>query len=163
LIFKNEQDFLQVKPDFSALPFSQLKCKNCCEEFYFDASSNDFLDTLQRFAEKEVHGAIKATNVYRCREKNKKVGGAPDSAHLKSTAADIYALGMSVQGVFIRACNSGLFSGVGLYNSMVHVDCKPRKAKTIWVNHQGKNVFFADADSALEFWHAVKEKKEGVL
>ena len=160
MIFKNEQDFLQVKPDFSALPFSQLKCKNCCEEFYFDASSNDFLDTLQRFAEKEVHGAIKATNVYRCKEKNKKVGGAPESAHLKSLAADIYAIGISVQGLFIKAWNSGLFSGVGFYGSMVHVDCKPRKKKACWVPYQGKNVYFADADSALEFWHASKKQGE---
>ena len=66
----------------------------------------------------------------RCEKHNKAVGGAPKSQHVLKNAADIKVRGVKpevVQAYLIKKYPDSL--GIGLYNSFVHVDVRPWKAR----------------------------------
>tara|TARA_R100001230_G_C5628379_1_gene136535 strand:- start:34 stop:351 length:318 start_codon:yes stop_codon:yes gene_type:complete len=81
-----------------------------------------------------VNVPIKITSSYRCEEHNKNVGGSTHSQHKLGTAADLQAKGMKPQQ--LHAAIEDLVSskripegGLGLYNTFVHYDIRPKKAR----------------------------------
>ncbi len=77
---------------------------------------------------------LKINSAYRCPGHNEAVGGAPNSQHLKGTAADLKPLGCSPDELHevIESLVDGKqipSGGLGLYNSFVHYDIRPGKAR----------------------------------
>ena len=68
------------------------------------------------------------TSGYRNREHNARVGGSPNSYHLRGMAADIRVPGVSSQDLAAAAREAG-FRGIGIYNSFVHVDVRANRAE----------------------------------
>lgn len=69
------------------------------------------------------------TSAYRSPEYNKRVGGAKSSQHMLGNATDITMRGKSSsqRADFIqKAINAGL-TGIGLYNTFIHVDIGPKR------------------------------------
>jgi uncharacterized protein YcbK (DUF882 family) len=66
------------------------------------------------------------TSGYRCKRHNAKVGGVKNSRHRFGMAADIKVRGMSTEALFKQAKMSGLFNGIGIYNTFVHVDIRDK-------------------------------------
>ena len=77
---------------------------------------------------------IKITSGYRCPTHNERVGGAPKSKHKLGIAADLKPRGLSPDElheaiedlVRSRRIPEG---GLGLYNTFVHYDIRPKKAR----------------------------------
>ena len=68
-------------------------------------------------------------SAYRCPERNKQVGGADNSQHLYGKAADIslHTIPLQIEEIKRIARQIG-FTGVGLYNSFIHLDVRHRQA-----------------------------------
>lgn len=73
------------------------------------------------------------TSAYRCPERNKQVGGADNSQHLYGKAVDIslHTIPLQIEEIKRIARQIG-FTGVGLYNSFIHLDVRHRQAN--WDN-----------------------------
>lgn len=71
---------------------------------------------------------------YRSPEWNAKIGGEPDSYHLKGMAADIVSKTKSpaeVQAVCKRLQAQGTIGGLGIYAGFTHVDGGPKRTWTL--------------------------------
>lgn len=83
----------------------------------------ELLDVLNGVRER--FGPVIINSGYRCPQFNVEVGGAKDSYHMKSMAADIRVPGASTQEVYDYL--DGLYPnryGVGAYNSFSHIDVR---------------------------------------
>ena len=74
------------------------------------------------------------TSAYRCPPHNEKVGGAKNSQHKLGSAADLQAKGLKSQDLhaaIVDLVKSKRIpeGGLGLYNSFVHYDIRPQKAR----------------------------------
>ncbi len=98
----------------------ELDCP-CCGEQHLDEK---FMDSLQ--ALRDAWGkSIVINSGHRCPKHNKAVGGASKSQHLK-IAADCRISG-DEQDTFIKLAKANGFTGIGRYNTFVHIDQgKPR-------------------------------------
>lgn len=78
---------------------------------------------------------IKITSGFRTPEHNKRVGGAPDSMHLKFLAADIQVKGLPPHVVYNKL-DPWWPGGLGKYKNFTHVDCRYliRENKARWTS-----------------------------
>ena len=81
----------------------------------------------------------------RCREHNRRAGGAPGSKHLYGQAADIYVRGMTPRQLYAEAIQIREFSGFGVNDqgNTLHVDVRPEPAR--WAYRDGRVVPWFDA------------------
>ena len=77
---------------------------------------------------------LKINSAYRCKEHNANVGGARNSQHLNGIAADLKPMGCSPAELHEKieelvARKHIPPGGLGLYNTFVHYDIRPGKAR----------------------------------
>lgn len=84
------------------------------------------LDRLQRV--RASYGLPMAINsAYRSIEHNNNVGGSKNSRHLNGSAFDISAVGHDYEDL-LEALMAGGFTGIGLYDTFIHVDDRSNPA-----------------------------------
>ena len=66
------------------------------------------------------------TSACRCRSRNKVIGGAPSSWHIKGRAADVKVAGIEPQLVAEAAAQYGA-SGIKTYSTWTHIDTRNGK------------------------------------
>ena len=104
----------------------EMQCKCGCGACNMDM---DFMLMLQRM--RTARGkAMKIISPYRCPEWNAKVGGAPDSYHMKGRAADIYAPNGKEMFILLELAVENGFSGIGIGKNFIHVD--NREIESCW-------------------------------
>lgn len=69
------------------------------------------------------------TSGYRSPEYNRRVGGAPNSFHVRGMAADIQVRGVSPREVHAFCDRTFKTGGVGRYATFTHVDSRPVRAR----------------------------------
>ena len=104
-------------PNFTA---EEVSCKHC-GELYLDPASMDALQSLRD----DWGKPIRINSAHRCADHNRAVGGTANSQHLK-IAFDC-ACPRSEQSVFIMAAKNAGFTGIGRYQTFVHLDLGPRR------------------------------------
>lgn len=62
-------------------------------------------------------------------------GAAKFSAHLLGMAFDVTVPGMSIQTLAAKAKDSGLWTGIGIYSTWVHLDCAWRATNSFIIWH----------------------------
>lgn len=78
-----------------------------------------------RLAEVYYEGPIFITSGYRDKEKNREVGGVPNSQHLWGNAVDIrMPQNASLLNKLIWALSVAGFTGIGIYDDHVHADTR---------------------------------------
>lgn len=120
---------LQVTANF-AIGEDQLEC-SCCGEILFNDLFWRHMSLLQ--ALRGRLGPIEVTSGHRCEKHNADVGGAPKSMH-KEFATDLKPRLASLERTYAAAKDVG-FTGLGRYNSFLHVDCRDLPAE--WDNRSG--------------------------
>jgi len=95
-------------------------CEIYCDELFWK-----HMDMLEE-ARCQFGGRLKVNSGHRSAEHNKKVGGAERSMHLRF-ATDLHPLGRAgdllvALSELYFVCKSLGFSGIGRYNSFLHVD-----------------------------------------
>lgn len=100
---------------------------NCgCSQDTIDYDLLLLLDSIRAYFDLPV--TINSGN--RCVEYNKKIGGSPNSQHLKSKAADIVVKGINPQLVY-KYLNETFpdHYGIGNYKTFTHFDVRSTKAR----------------------------------
>lgn len=128
MIYKHYSDYSGPWP-YENFTKHEVSCKHC-GEFYYDAPA---MDKLQRL--RDLWGRPLVINSgHRCKSHNANVGGAPGSQHLKlafdvrmpkATASRVS--GSHSQQEFVRLARQVGFTGIGVYNSFVHLDTGPAR------------------------------------
>ena len=98
----------------------EVSCKHC-GEFYHDTNAMDKLQLLR-----DLWGRpIVINSGHRCHSHNFNVGGSPTSQHLK-IAFDC-AMPRAQQHEFKRLAEQAGFTGIGTYNTFIHLDTGPKR------------------------------------
>jgi uncharacterized protein YcbK (DUF882 family) len=113
---------VQITQNFNSDEFA---CK-CCGVIQINMELVQKLERLRS----ELGQAIHVNSGFRCKKRNKAVGGAPLSQHCQGLAADIRCDGIS-PGIVASAAEKMNFPGVGRYPSFTHVDIRGG-AKARW-------------------------------
>ena len=80
-----------------------------------------FVDELERMRV-QLGRPMNITSGCRCPEHNAAVGGVPNSAHIRGTAADIAVQGGSNRFEFVQLAFA-FFNRIGVAKTFCHVDC----------------------------------------
>jgi uncharacterized protein YcbK (DUF882 family) len=93
----------------------------------------DFLSKLDDA--RELAGIpFKINSAYRTPEHNAKVGGKPNSSHLKGLAVDISATDSRSRFIVLEALMRVGFNRIGVAKSFIHVDDdKEKSERVVWV------------------------------
>lgn len=106
---------------------SEFKCK--CGKCDHVAVDYELLNVLNEFRE-WIKKPVIITSGNRCPEYNKAIGGAKNSKHMYSIAADIQVKGVNPTEIYeyfnMRYPDK---YGLGLYSSWVHIDVREEKAR----------------------------------
>ena len=113
-----------IRTNFRVIEFA---CKDGSDQLYVDSELVEKLQIIRNYFNRPVV----INSGYRNEDWNRKVGGSPNSQHMKGKAADIYVSGKSPKEVAEFAKKIG-FRGVGLYDTFVHVDTRDKPS--YWVN-----------------------------
>jgi len=118
----NKLNDIQISRDFSLREF---QCP-CCKTVKINP---ELVRRLQKLRD-EIGKPVIVDSGYRCPERNRKVGGAKKSQHLRGNAADIYVKGMSMNELADIAEKYFQDGGLGRYkDGHVHVDVRGKKAR----------------------------------
>lgn len=72
-------------------------------------------------------------SAYRTKEHNAKIGGSPNSSHLKGLAVDISATDSRTRYTILDALLSVGFNRIGIADTFIHVDLdKDKSQNVIW-------------------------------
>ena len=112
---------LQVSENFRLREF---ECKDGSHQVVLHSELLRRLQDLRSALGRPVY----ITSGYRNREHNARVGGSPNSYHLRGMAADIRVPGVNTRDLAAAAREAG-FRGIGIYNSFVHVDVRINRAE----------------------------------
>lgn len=72
---------------------------------------------------------VTVTSGYRSPAHNRKVGGAKASKHVTGEAADFVVVGVPLAEVYDWCDRMFPISGLGLYRSWIHIDCRSARAR----------------------------------
>jgi len=100
---------------------------------------NPYLPVLLEILRINVGRPLRVSSGFRTWEHNKKVGGAPNSYHLRGMAVDIICSDDIAYDVLFNAVNSG-FNGVGVSQKLgsnrnkrfIHLDIRSYQDRRIW-------------------------------
>jgi uncharacterized protein YcbK (DUF882 family) len=96
-------------------------------EYKMDA---DFLAKLDE-ARELANIPFIINSAYRSVEQNKKVGGKPNSSHLKGLAVDIKIKDSRTRYIVLNALISVGFNRIGVASSFIHVDDDKEKSENV--------------------------------
>lgn len=104
----------------------EFACKCGCGKADVDKTLVEKLEKFRKLCgDKPIH----INSACRCEKHNKTVGGSAKSQHLYGKAADVRKiLGMTIDQMAKLAEQAG-FTGIGKYNSFLHVDVRPTPTK----------------------------------
>tara|TARA_R110000824_G_scaffold100184_1_gene238198 strand:+ start:7261 stop:7653 length:393 start_codon:yes stop_codon:yes gene_type:complete len=123
-------------PNFSP---SEFQCK-CCKTIGNEHTARHLAWELQRI--RDLVGPLKINSAYRCPKHNKKVGGAFQSLHLESMAADLVSAEVTpdkLQDTILGLMEHNRIpnGGLGRYNTFTHYDIRLTPAR--WDHRSKKN------------------------
>ena len=132
----------------------EFRCKDGSDKILISPETVKILQSVRDYFGRPV----KINSAYRTPAYNKKVGGVSSSQHVKGTACDIAVEGVPPKAV--AAYLEAMFpdSGIGLYDTFVHIDTRGRKS--YWKD-TGSNVVSTFGQGKLyEKYKAAKQDTE---
>ena len=101
----------------------EFACKCGCG---FAAMDEELIGVLEDVRKRFKSKPVTITSGCRCATHNFKVGGQPDSYHIRGMAADFRVKGIDPSAVseYLRSAYPGIY-GIGQYPSWTHIDVRP--------------------------------------
>jgi len=100
----------------------ELQCDCGCGFGTNDGDVDPNLILLLEGIRMEINKPVRITSGCRCQKHNADVGGVPNSAHTRGTAADIYVSGGYHRWQVMEAAVVIEAHGIGIAKTFVHVD-----------------------------------------
>lgn len=98
-----------------------------------DKMDKEFLFKLDR-AREVAQIPFKINSAYRTPEHNAKIGGKPNSSHLKGLAVDISVTNSRQRFIVLKALIEVGFNRIGVAKTFIHVDDdKDKSPEVVWV------------------------------
>ena len=98
-----------------------------------DKMDKEFLIKLDR-AREVAQIPFKINSAYRTPEHNAKIGGKPNSSHLKGLAVDISVTNSRQRFIVLKALLDTGFNRIGIAKSFIHVDDdKSKDSQVVWL------------------------------
>lgn len=122
---------------------------------------DDKLVQLLEFVRNYFGKPVIITSAYRSPAHNKKVGGSPNSQHVKGTAADIIVQGIDPMRVAeVAELFLGNTGGIGYYpiSKFTHVDVRPNTSR--WYEHKRSQVTVRGRFNVAEAKEEVEDMPE---
>ncbi|MGM0409171.1 MAG: YcbK family protein [Bacillota bacterium] len=91
--------------------------------------TKELIDRLEILRYKLGSQPLIINSGYRTPEHNKAVGGAPESKHMEGIAADVKKVKDYTIDEMAEIAEEIGFTGIGKYNTFIHVDCRPYNAR----------------------------------
>ena len=109
-----------------------MKTKYFQELDNLDKMDSNFLKLLDEAREvAEIPFVI--NSAWRSEDKNREVGGSPNSSHLKGLAVDIHVSDSRSRFIILEALMSVGFNRIGIADTFIHVDLSVDKSqRVIW-------------------------------
>lgn len=104
-----------LSPHFSRWEFA---CKCGCGKDDVSMELVNGLEAIRTIIDRPLH----ITSGLRCANHNAAVGGVPNSAHLRGTAADVAVSGGSNRHEFVWTALDVGMRGIGVAKTFIHVD-----------------------------------------
>ena len=104
--------------------YSEFICKDGTGVPEIYKENMEVCATELQILREELGKPIIITSAYRTPEWNKKVGGKPNSYHLRMEAVDIKVKGMKPYDLAIWAARETNFQGIGIADSFIHLDLR---------------------------------------
>lgn len=70
---------------------------------------------------------------YRTPDHNKKVGGSPNSSHIRGYALDVSCKDQKRRMSIVKSAIEEGFHRIGIYKTFIHLDNDPSKAPRLWM------------------------------
>jgi len=96
---------------------SEFKCP-CCGEVKVSGYLIHLLNKIREVLDKPM----KVNSGYRCKDHNMMIGGEPNSAHLRGTAADIKCTNSHDRYIIVKFALRFGFNRIGKYDTFIHLD-----------------------------------------
>ena len=94
--------------------------------------NQEFLDKLDQ-ARELANIPFKINSAYRSPEHNAKIGGKPNSSHLRGLAVDISVKDSRSRFIVLEALIKVGFNRIGIADTFIHVDLDKEKSdKVVW-------------------------------
>lgn len=104
--------------------FKEIDCGNMNQEFLLK------LDRAREVAQIP----FKINSAYRTPEHNAKIGGKPNSSHLKGLAVDISVTDSRQRFIVLQSLIQAGFNRIGVAKTFIHVDDdKDKDAEVVWL------------------------------
>lgn len=100
------------------------------EEINNGKMNDEFLLKLDR-AREVAQIPFKINSAYRTKEHNAKIGGSPNSSHLKGLAVDISVTDSRQRFIVLNALIEVGFNRIGIADTFIHVDSSTDKAQNV--------------------------------
>lgn len=98
-----------------------------------DKMDKEFLKKLDR-AREVAQIPFKINSAYRTPEHNAKIGGKPNSSHLKGLAVDISVTDSRQRFIVLQSLIQAGFNRIGVAKTFIHVDDdKDKDAEVVWL------------------------------
>ena len=102
-------------------------------KYFKDKEKNMDVDFLAKLDEAREYAGVPfiINSAYRSPEHNAKVGGKPDSSHIKGLAVDISAKDSRTRFLILDALFAVGFTRIGIADSFIHVDSDIDKSQNV--------------------------------
>ncbi len=137
MILKNEEvrEFIEAQ-DIKYFRANEFRCRHC-GEILIESRVIEILEGLRKHLGKPVV----ITSAYRCRVHNKRIGGVPNSAHVKGYAVDIRCTNsLDRQKILEFLIKEGV-QRIGIHSRFIHFDLDSKKpSPRVWLYGKRRHV-----------------------
>ena len=137
MILKNEEvgKFIEAQ-GIKHFKAHEFRCKHCGEILI----ESGLIKILERLRE-HLGKPVVVTSAYRCRVHNKRVGGVPNSAHVRGYAVDIKCTNSLERQRILEFLLGRGVKRIGIHLRFIHFDLDPEKpSPRVWLYGKRRHV-----------------------
>jgi len=125
---RNAND-IDLAPTYRWFTNEEFTCP-CCNH---NRISGDLVNRLD-YARDKAGIPFRVSSGFRCKQRNKRIGGKPRSSHLEGYACDIICPSGAIKSTVVASLFASGIKRIGIYKSFIHADISPTlPSPMLWI------------------------------